>query len=71
MLEAIDLCEKITGNKMRYSYSENNRSGDHIWWISDVTKFKKHYPDWNWKYNLTDILNQIHDAMVLKQTINS
>jgi CDP-paratose 2-epimerase len=71
MLEAIDLCEKITGNKMCYSYSENNRSGDHIWWISDVTKFKTHYPDWNWKYNLTDILKQIHDVMVLKQTINS
>jgi len=71
MLEAIGLCEKITGNKMSYSYSENNRSGDHIWWISDVTKFKTHYPNWNWKYNLTDILNQIHDAMVLKQAINS
>ncbi|HEU5165400.1 MAG TPA: NAD-dependent epimerase/dehydratase family protein [Chitinophagaceae bacterium] len=71
MLEAIDLCEKITSNKMRYSYSENNRSGDHIWWISDITKFKTHYPEWNWKYDLLDILNQIHDVIVLKQTINS
>lgn len=63
MLEAIAICEEITGSKMNYVYSENNRIGDHIWWISDVSKFKDHYPGWNWKYNLTDILSQIHEAM--------
>ena len=56
MLEAIDLCEEITGNKMNFSYSETNRIGDHIWYISDLSKFKSHYPDWNWKYNLEDTL---------------
>jgi CDP-paratose 2-epimerase len=64
MLEAIAVCEEITGNKMNYSYSENNRIGDHIWWISDVTKFKTHYPRWNWKYGINDILTEIHDAQV-------
>jgi CDP-paratose 2-epimerase len=63
MLEAITVCEKITGNKMSYSYVENNRIGDHIWWISDVSKFKRHYPGWEWKYNLDDILHEIHDAI--------
>jgi CDP-paratose 2-epimerase len=63
MLEAIDLCEKITGNKMNYTYIEDNRIGDHIWWISDVTRFKTHYPQWNWMYHLTDILTEISDAL--------
>jgi CDP-paratose 2-epimerase len=63
MKEAIDMCEAITGKKMNYSYSESNRIGDHIWYISDLTKFKQHYPEWNWKYNINDILTQIHDSM--------
>lgn len=63
MLEAITLCEEITGNKMNYSYSETNRIGDHIWYISDLTKFKKDYPGWDWQYDLTQTLVQIHDSM--------
>ena len=63
MQEAIEMCEMISGNKMNYSYSEDNRIGDHIWWISDVSKFKNHYPEWTWKYDLKDILEQIHAEM--------
>jgi len=63
MKEAIIICEEITGKKMNYSYSETNRIGDHIWWISDLTKFKSHYPGWDWKYSLNDILVQIHDGL--------
>jgi len=63
MQEAIAISEKITGKKMNYSYSETNRIGDHIWYISDLSKFKSHYPAWNWKYNLEDILIQIHDGI--------
>ncbi|MCX9011474.1 MAG: NAD-dependent epimerase/dehydratase family protein [Candidatus Methanoperedens sp.] len=59
MLEAIEMCEEITGKKMDYSYTESNRIGDHIWWISDVSKFKSHYPEWDYKYNLKDILIEI------------
>lgn len=66
MLEAIRLCEEITGKKMNYLYSDDNRIGDHIWWISDVSKFRAHYPQWNWKYDLTDILVQIKDATVAR-----
>jgi CDP-paratose 2-epimerase len=64
MLEAISICEKISGNKMNYSYTEDNRIGDHIWWISDVSKFKSHYPSWNYEYGIEDILVQIHEALV-------
>ena len=63
MLEAIDVCEKITGNKMNYSYTENNRSGDHIWYISDLTKFKDHYPGWDYKYSLETTMEQIFENM--------
>lgn len=66
MLEAIALCEEITGNKMNYSYSETNRIGDHIWYVSDLTKFKAHYPDWHWKYDLTETLSQIHNSMAAR-----
>jgi len=63
MQEAIQLCEEITGNKMNYSYSENNRIGDHIWYVSDVSKFKQHYPEWNFNYNIQDTLVQIFDEL--------
>jgi len=63
MIEAIEVCEKITGNKMDYSYTDQNRSGDHIWYISDVSKFKKHYPEWDYKYNLEVTLDQIFNNL--------
>jgi CDP-paratose 2-epimerase len=66
MLEAISICEKISGNKMNYSYTEDNRIGDHIWWISDVSKFKSHYPSWNWEYGIEDILGEIHEALLTR-----
>jgi CDP-paratose 2-epimerase len=64
MLEAITLCEQISGNKMSYSYQETNRIGDHIWYVSDVRKFQSHYQDWTWKYDLEQTLQQMHDAML-------
>ncbi len=62
MLEAITLCEKISGKQMNYSYSETNRIGDHIWWISDTSKFENHFNGWKLNYNIEDILTQIHQA---------
>jgi len=64
IIEAIKMSEEITGKKMNYSYTEQNRIGDHIWWISDVSKFKSHYPDWNFRYNIKDILVQIYESML-------
>ncbi len=61
MIEAIEMCEEITGKKLDYSYTENNRIGDHIWWISDVSRFKSHYPGWEYKYDVRGILNDIHE----------
>jgi len=58
--EAIALCESITGRKLDYRYEPQNRSGDHIWWISDVRRFRAHYPDWKYEYSLQDILEEIY-----------
>ncbi|HNY01585.1 MAG TPA: NAD-dependent epimerase/dehydratase family protein [Bacteroidales bacterium] len=62
MQEAITLCEKITGKKMNISYADENRIGDHIWYVSDLSKFKSHYPEWIMEYNLEDILLQIYNS---------
>jgi CDP-paratose 2-epimerase len=60
MQEAITICEDISGNKMDTAYVEDNRSGDHIWWIGDVRKFQEHYPDWQYKYDIRAILEEIY-----------
>jgi CDP-paratose 2-epimerase len=59
MQEAIAFCEEFTGRKMNVSYVPDNRIGDHIWWISDIRKFKNHYPKWQLTYSLRDILKEI------------
>lgn len=63
MLEAIDLCEEISGRKLTWNYEETNRIGDHIWWVSDVRKFQQHYPGWKFRYGLREILDEIHRAV--------
>ena len=63
MLEAIDLCEEISGKKLTWNYEESNRIGDHIWWVSDVRKFQQHYPNWKFRYGLREILEEIHRAV--------
>src|SRR5215472_3024936 len=64
MLEAISLCEAISGRKLQWTYEENNRIGDHIWWISDVRKFQAHYPGWKFRYDVPHILREIYEFNV-------
>ena len=59
MLESIDKIASILGTKLDYTISEDNRIGDHIWYISDVTKFREHYPNWNYKYNIDSIISEM------------
>ncbi len=61
MLEAIEKIEQILNTKAIYEYIDTNRSGDHIWYISDVSKFKLHYPKWKFTYNIDEILQEICD----------
>lgn len=61
MMEAIDLCQEITGRRLNHAYSEDNRSGDHIWYVSDLAKFKSRYPEWALRYDVPRILREIFD----------
>ena len=59
MLEAIHKIEEICGKRVPYSLSDQARSGDHIWYISDIRKFKAHYPDFEYDYDMDRILTEM------------
>ena len=63
MLEAIALCEELTGSSINWSYIDHNRIGDHIWWISDIRRFQSHYPEWKITYDIRATLAEIKDAV--------
>ena len=59
MLEAIAKVEEMSGKKLNWNYVDENRKGDHICYISDLTKFKSHYPNWKITIGLDEIFRQI------------
>jgi len=59
MKEAISYFEKRLSKKAKITYIEQNRSGDHMWYISDVGKFKAHYPNWEYEYDIYKIMDEI------------
>ena len=61
MLEAIALCQEITGRQLDWTYDETNRKGDHIWWISDTRRFEAHFPEWKPVYDVRGILEEIFE----------
>jgi CDP-paratose 2-epimerase len=62
ILEAFEICESYSGKKQQYEYLEDNRIGDHICYYSDLTKIKKHYPEFEFKNNLENTIKQIIDV---------
>jgi CDP-paratose 2-epimerase len=67
VLEAIATCERLTGRAMNWSYSEQNRTGDHIWWISDVRRFQNDYPQWRYRYNIEAIIAEIIEGLAWRR----
>jgi CDP-paratose 2-epimerase len=65
MLEAIALVREISGEELVWSYQPAARIGDHIWWVSDLGKFKAHYPTWRIRYRVPEILRDIYEANVV------
>ncbi len=59
IIEALDLVEKISKIKIKRKITRQNRVGDHIWYISSMHKFKKHFPKWKQKYNTKKILKEL------------
>ena len=68
VLEAIDLIEQISNKKSRYKILQKNRIGDHMWWISDNSKFKKDFPSWKIKITLKKSLEQMVDFEMSKNS---
>jgi CDP-paratose 2-epimerase len=62
MLEAIDLIQDISGKALQYTVLEENRAGDHIWYVSDVRKFQAHYPTWTYEYDMRRTLTEMISA---------
>jgi len=63
VLEAMSMIERLTGEPVQYTLSDQARSGDHIWWVSDVRRFQADYPSWTYRYNMESIVKEIVDAM--------
>lgn len=63
MLEAIVQIEELTGRKAKTRYVDENRIGDHIWYISDVSKFQRHYPKWRLSYDINRTLTEMVEAL--------
>ncbi len=59
ILEAFDIVERLTGKTMRYEYVDQARSGDHICYISDLTRFQSHYPKWSVTKSLDDVFREM------------
>ncbi len=61
VLEAFALAEEVSGRKMLWDYADANREGDHICYISDLTRVRQHYPRWGLTKSLPDIFREVHD----------
>jgi CDP-paratose 2-epimerase len=59
IIEALNLVELTTNTKIKKNYYKANRIGDHIWYVSDTKKFRKHYPNWKQKYNTKKIIEEL------------
>jgi CDP-paratose 2-epimerase len=68
MLEAIEACERIAERELSWELSDENRIGDHRWWISDVSAFEADYPGWSLRYGIDEILREMHEQNVERWT---
>lgn len=59
ILEAFDMVEALTGKKMHATYLDQPRAGDHICYISDLSRFQKHYPKWSVSKSLDDVFREM------------
>lgn len=62
MLEAIAKAEAVVGKKLDYEYVDANRSGDHICYISNLSKLKKHFPKWSITKSIDDVFAELAAA---------
>ncbi len=60
MIEAIEKTKTMIGSNWdKYTVSDKNRIGDHMWYITDFSKFERHYPKWSIAHSIDNIFDQI------------
>lgn len=59
VLEAVATAEKLSGKRLTFAVVDEARYGDHSWWISDVRKFRRDYPEWSYRYDLKAIVSDL------------
>lgn len=62
ILEIIELLSDV-GHTLNYSYSDTPRKGDHICYITDMKKFKSHYPNWRHEKDLNTTIREIIESV--------
>ncbi len=67
ILEAFELIGSISGKPMIHRYSDVNRVGDHICYISDLAKMKQHYPVWSITRDLQTTFEEIHASWLQRR----
>jgi CDP-paratose 2-epimerase len=66
ILEAFDRIAQLSGRAMHHEYVDQNRAGDHICYISDLSKMRSHYPSWDISRHLDNVFEEIHRAVSAK-----
>ena len=64
VIEAIALGEELVGEELTRSYTEQNRIGDHVWYVGDNARFQSQRPEWRLTYDIPRILEEIYEANV-------
>ena len=64
ILEALDIVENISKIKIKREILKKPRVGEHIWYITNLSKFKKHYPRWEQKYNTKKIIEELVENFI-------
>ena len=59
IIEALDLVEELSNIKIKRKILQTPRIGDHIWYVTNLNKFKLHYPQWVQKYNTKKIIEDL------------
>jgi CDP-paratose 2-epimerase len=62
VLEAVALAQELSGRELDLTVTDDARSGDHIWWISDVRAFQRDYPEWRYRYDLRETVVELVEA---------
>jgi len=68
MIEAIAIAEELAGRTLDWKYEDRSRIGDHIWYISDCSRFAAHYPGWRQEYDLRGCIRDIYEHNIERWT---